>query len=259
MPVPTRLCGARNPSGRTSAFPRWPPLPVSFTVTGFTAVLSNELLFAVYYLNEPLRRPAITILLALALTDFLTGAVVNSLNTYEQIMIAKGDCTNMCVVMEQKISGIYFFHDGDASYLVAEHAGPLRRRVSQLQVCRACHQRASYKSVAGVVAWFGSYCPDIYQTGLSSSSSNTFFCFERKFHHRFVLQNLQRNSASWKQSSSCGQRDRKREERQGTENCQDFWISSWISFSFLCSLHSASVLNGVKSFLSPRTDCCTYP
>ena len=82
---------------------------VSFSLTGLTAVLSNALLFVVYYLNEPLRRPAITILLALALTDFLTGAVVNSLNTYEQIIIVKGDCTNMCVVMEQKITAIYFF------------------------------------------------------------------------------------------------------------------------------------------------------
>ena len=83
---------------------------VSFTVTGLTAVLSNGLLFAVYYLNEPLRRrPANKILLALALMDFLTGAVANSLSVSEQVIILTADCTHICVVQELKLSCIIFF------------------------------------------------------------------------------------------------------------------------------------------------------
>ena len=81
---------------------------VSFTLTGLTAVLSNGLLFAVYYLNEPLRRPANTILLALALTDFLTGAVVQPLNVWLQIMILTADCTNVCVVRVLRTVATYF-------------------------------------------------------------------------------------------------------------------------------------------------------
>ena len=83
---------------------------VSFTVTGLTAVLSNALLFVVYYLNEPLRRrPANTILLALALMDFLTGTVVNSLSVSEQVIILTADCTHICVVQELKFSCTIFF------------------------------------------------------------------------------------------------------------------------------------------------------
>ena len=47
-----------------------------------TAVLGNGLVFAAFYFSESLRRPAFTILMSVALTDFLTGAVSQPRHIY---------------------------------------------------------------------------------------------------------------------------------------------------------------------------------
>ena len=52
-----------------------------------TAVLGNGLLLLVYYKNQSIRRPANSILLGLAVTDFLTGAVGQPLFICEELFI----------------------------------------------------------------------------------------------------------------------------------------------------------------------------
>ena len=58
----------------------------------FTAVLGNGLIFAAYYQTESLRKPVNTILLSLAITDFLTGAVSQPLYIYELVLLLT-NCT----------------------------------------------------------------------------------------------------------------------------------------------------------------------
>ena len=50
-----------------------------------TSVLGNGLLLLAYYKNQSFRRPANSILLGLAVTDFLTGAVSQPLFIYEKL------------------------------------------------------------------------------------------------------------------------------------------------------------------------------
>ena len=49
-----------------------------------TAVLGNGLVFAAYYYTPSLRKPANTILLSLAATDFLSGVILQPLYVYEK-------------------------------------------------------------------------------------------------------------------------------------------------------------------------------
>ena len=64
----------------------------------FTAVLGNGLIFAAYYQNESLRKPVNTILLSLAITDFLTGAVSQPLYTYELVLVLWNCTETICTV-----------------------------------------------------------------------------------------------------------------------------------------------------------------
>ena len=54
----------------------------------FTAVFGNGLIFAAYYqTGESFRKPVNMILVSLAITDFLTGAVSQPLYIYELILL----------------------------------------------------------------------------------------------------------------------------------------------------------------------------
>ena len=64
----------------------------------FTAVLGNGLIFAAYYQTESLRKPVNTILLSLAITDFLTGAVTQPLYIYELVLLLTNCTETLCTV-----------------------------------------------------------------------------------------------------------------------------------------------------------------
>ena len=64
----------------------------------FTAVLGNGLIFAAYYQTESLRKPVNTILLSLAITDFLTGAVSQPLYIYELVLLLTNCTETLCTV-----------------------------------------------------------------------------------------------------------------------------------------------------------------
>ena len=65
-----------------------------------TAVLGNGLVFAAYYYAPSLRKPANTILLSLAATDFLSGAISQPLFIYEKSHWL-GSCTKtICTTIE---------------------------------------------------------------------------------------------------------------------------------------------------------------
>ena len=67
-----------------------------------TAVLGNGLMLAAYYQSESLRKPVHTILLNLAVTDFLTGAVSQPLYIYE-LLLHLANCTEkICVARSLK-------------------------------------------------------------------------------------------------------------------------------------------------------------
>ena len=62
-----------------------------------TAVLGNGLMLAAYYQSESLRKPVHTILLSLAVTDFLTGAVSQPLYIHE-LLLQLTNCTEtICI------------------------------------------------------------------------------------------------------------------------------------------------------------------
>ena len=65
-----------------------------------TAVLGNGLIFAAYYQNQTLRKPANTILLSLAATDFLTGAISQPLFIYEKIVMLGSCAETICVIIK---------------------------------------------------------------------------------------------------------------------------------------------------------------
>ena len=63
-----------------------------------TAVLGNSLVFAAYYHSETLRKPVNMILLSLAATDFLTGAVTQPFFIFENILLIYNCTKIVCVV-----------------------------------------------------------------------------------------------------------------------------------------------------------------
>ena len=62
------------------------------------AVLGNSLVFTAYYHSETLRKPVNMILLSLATTDFLTGAVSQPLYIFENILMISNCTKIVCVV-----------------------------------------------------------------------------------------------------------------------------------------------------------------
>ena len=98
---------ACGPSGRTVCEEfQLPSLYVSAIVTiifntllAVTAVLGNGLIFAAYYQNQTLRKPVNTILLSLAATDFLTGAVSQPLYIYENFITITNCTDGLCTVV----------------------------------------------------------------------------------------------------------------------------------------------------------------
>ena len=104
----TELIGnACGPSGRTMCEElQLPSLYVSAIVTiifntplAVTAILGNGLIFAAYYQNRTLRKPVNTILLSLAATDFLIGAVGQPLYIYEKIIMITNCTDGLCTVV----------------------------------------------------------------------------------------------------------------------------------------------------------------
>ena len=97
---------ACGPSGRTVCEEfQLPSLYVSAIVTiifntllAVTAVLGNGLIFAAYYQNQTLRKPVNTILLSLAATDFLTGAVGQPLFIYEKFITITNCTDGLCAL-----------------------------------------------------------------------------------------------------------------------------------------------------------------
>ena len=69
------------------------------TLLAVTAVLGNGLIFAAYYQNQTLRKPVNTILLSLAATDFLTGAVGQPLYISEKFITIKNCTDGLCTVV----------------------------------------------------------------------------------------------------------------------------------------------------------------
>ena len=73
------------------------------TLLAVTAVLGNSLVFAAYYHSETLRKPVNMILLSLAATDFITGAVTQPLFIFENILIISNCTKVICVVNKLKV------------------------------------------------------------------------------------------------------------------------------------------------------------
>ena len=72
-------------------------------LSALTAILGNGLLFLVYYKTRSIRKPANTILLSLAVADFLTGAVSQPLFICEKLLMLF-NCTSpvLCVIQSLK-------------------------------------------------------------------------------------------------------------------------------------------------------------
>ena len=72
---------------------------IANALLALTAILGNGLIFYVHYKYESLRKPANSILLSLAATDFLTGAISQPFFIYERLMIS-ASCTakQVCLI-----------------------------------------------------------------------------------------------------------------------------------------------------------------
>ena len=95
-----RWCEA---SFRADIYP-WAIAIIIFNVlSALTAILGNGLLFLVYYKTRSIRKPANTILLSLAVADFLTGAVSQPLFICEKLLMLF-NCTSpvLCVIQRLK-------------------------------------------------------------------------------------------------------------------------------------------------------------
>ena len=99
------LCVSKwcNPFYRTGIYTSAIAAIVFNTLIALTAVLGNGLLLLVFYKNQSIRRPANSILLGLAVTDFLTGAVSQSLFICENLL-KLFNCASplMCLIYRAK-------------------------------------------------------------------------------------------------------------------------------------------------------------
>ena len=76
------------------------------TLIALTTVLGNGLLLLVYYKNQTIRRPANSILLGLAVTDFLTGAVSQPLFIYENLAMLF-NCTSPLLCLASRLKNFF--------------------------------------------------------------------------------------------------------------------------------------------------------
>ena len=103
----SRFLLCRDPF-RAAAFEATVTTAVLNSVLALTAVLGNGLVFAAYYKSESLRRPVFTILMAVALTDFATGAVTQPLFIYV-LLKTLSSCPNYVCFVDMLASGLMVF------------------------------------------------------------------------------------------------------------------------------------------------------
>ena len=95
-----------EPSFRTGIYSSSIAAIVFNTLIALTAVLGNGLLLLVYYKNQSIRRPANSILLGLAVTDFLTGAVGQPLFVCEELFILF-NCTSPFMCLAHRVKDFF--------------------------------------------------------------------------------------------------------------------------------------------------------
>ena len=102
------LCDVSLPPRPANIFTHY-TINIVLNVLLAIVILGNSLIFAAYYQNYSLRTPANTILLSLAVTDFLCGATSQPLCICDQLlMMARGCTTVVCTVMKMEMFFMLF-------------------------------------------------------------------------------------------------------------------------------------------------------